>query len=198
MFSWHSSICFANNADDGSFRTFEVACRLGLGCWDNNVVNSHLSPFSSRVLRSYLVPQCSHPPHWSCHNDALRTVTGCLRVTTADNVPILAGLQPAELWRRGATLSLARRAMEPGHLLTQLSPVHRVGTHGISNQDAHLYPSNNSSVHLSTTTEMCRSRQISRWNAVLFGNTTRLRNFIPDIGTHTLKMALPRRGWIRT
>ena len=50
-------------------------------------------------------------------NDTLQIVTGCLRPTPADNLPILAGIQPAELRRNGATLSLARRAMEPGHLL---------------------------------------------------------------------------------
>ena len=50
-------------------------------------------------------------------NAILRIVTGCLRPTPADNLPILAGIQPAELHRKGATLSLARRAMEPGHLL---------------------------------------------------------------------------------
>jgi len=50
-------------------------------------------------------------------NYALRTVTGCPRPTPADNLPILAGIQPAELRRKGATLSLARRTMVPGHLL---------------------------------------------------------------------------------
>jgi len=50
-------------------------------------------------------------------NDALRIVTGCLHLTPADNLPILAGIQPAVLRCRGATLSLGRRAMEPGHLL---------------------------------------------------------------------------------
>jgi len=50
-------------------------------------------------------------------NDALRIVTGCLRPTPAENLPILAGIQPAELCRRGATLSLGRRALETGHLL---------------------------------------------------------------------------------
>jgi len=49
--------------------------------------------------------------------DVLRIVTGCLRTTLADNLPILAGIQPAELCHRGATLSPTRRAMEPGHLL---------------------------------------------------------------------------------
>jgi len=50
-------------------------------------------------------------------NYALRTVTGCLRSTPADNLPILAGIQPAELRRNAATLSLGCSAMEPGHLL---------------------------------------------------------------------------------
>jgi len=50
-------------------------------------------------------------------NDALRIVTGCLCLTPADNLPILAGIQPAELLRRGAIPSLGPRAMEPGHLL---------------------------------------------------------------------------------
>jgi len=62
-------------------------------------------------------------PVWCCSahtrliDYALRIVTGCLRPTPADNPPILAGIQPAKLRRRGATLSLGRRAMEPGHLL---------------------------------------------------------------------------------
>ena len=50
-------------------------------------------------------------------NDTLRIVTGCLRPTPADNLPTLVGIQPAELRQSGATLSLARRAMEAGHLL---------------------------------------------------------------------------------
>ena len=50
-------------------------------------------------------------------NDALRIVTGYLRPSPADNLPILAGIQPPELRRSGAALSLGRCAMEPGHLL---------------------------------------------------------------------------------
>jgi len=49
-------------------------------------------------------------------NGALRIVTRCLRPTTADNLPTLAGIQPAELRRNGATLTLARHAVEPGYL----------------------------------------------------------------------------------
>jgi len=50
-------------------------------------------------------------------NGALRIVTGCLRPTPANNLPILAGIQPAELRRNEVTLSLAHRALEPGDLL---------------------------------------------------------------------------------
>ena len=94
-------------------------------------------------------------------NDALRIVTGCLRPTPADNLPILAGIQPAEPRRIGATLSLGRRTMEPGHLLTQRSPVHRVLLLGASNRDTQLYPPhNNSSASLTATAYVWRSGRI--------------------------------------
>ena len=51
-------------------------------------------------------------------NDALHIVTGCLRLTPTDNPPLLSGIQPAELRRQGATLSLANRSsLDPGHIL---------------------------------------------------------------------------------
>ena len=39
-------------------------------------------------------------------NDAMSIVTGCLRPTPTNCSPIPAGIQPAELCRQGATLSL--------------------------------------------------------------------------------------------
>ena len=36
-----------------------------------------------------------------------------------------------------------------------------------------------------------------RWNAECFENTTRLRTFIPDIGTHPSGKALPRTAWVQ-
>ena len=44
-------------------------------------------------------------------NDALRIVTGCLRPPPTKDLPVLVGIQPAELRRLGATLSLANRAI---------------------------------------------------------------------------------------
>ena len=51
-------------------------------------------------------------------NDALRIVTGCLRPTPTDHLPILSGIQPAELRQMGATLSLAYcGSLDPDHIL---------------------------------------------------------------------------------
>ena len=51
-------------------------------------------------------------------NDALRIVTGCLRPTPTDHLPVLSGIQPAELRRMGATLSLTYcRSLDPDHIL---------------------------------------------------------------------------------
>ena len=51
-------------------------------------------------------------------NDALRIVTGCLRPTPTDHLPVLSGIKPAELRRLGATLSLAHgRSLDPDHIL---------------------------------------------------------------------------------
>ena len=49
-------------------------------------------------------------------NDAMRIVTGRLRPTPTGYLPILAGIQPADLCRQGATLSLTYHSlMDPKH-----------------------------------------------------------------------------------
>jgi len=119
-------------------------------------------------------------------NAILRIVTGCLRPTPADNLPILAGIQPAELHRKGATLSLARRAMEPGHLL------HSALTRP-SSADARRLKSRHTFVpaaqHLVSLSDNNNIRAAQwadhQWNAEWADNPTRLRTFIPDTGTHT-------------
>ena len=100
----------------------EAACWLQLGCWSNNIANAHFisGAFNRRVLRSCLLPQCSHPPYWPGYQR---------RLANCDWMPAsYTSIQPSyprrhptfwasELHRSGATLPLARRAMEPGHLV---------------------------------------------------------------------------------
>ena len=51
-------------------------------------------------------------------NDAMRIVTGCLRPTPTDHLPVLSGIQPAELRRLGETLFMAHRgSLDPDHIL---------------------------------------------------------------------------------
>ena len=51
-------------------------------------------------------------------NHALRIVTECLRLTPTDYLPVLSGIQPAELCQLRPTLSLAYRgSLDPDHIL---------------------------------------------------------------------------------
>ena len=54
-------------------------------------------------------------------DDVLRIVTGCLHPTPTDYLPVLAGIQLAELRRLGAMLSLAYRgSLDFDHVLYEL------------------------------------------------------------------------------
>ena len=94
------------------------ACWLRLGCWSKTLQKDTLALVDSTA--DYWAPV------WCCSaqtghinptiNNVLQIMTGCL-CTPVDNLPILTSIQPAKLRHIVATLSLARRAMVPGHLL---------------------------------------------------------------------------------
>lgn len=70
----------------------------------------------------YCAPVWSRSPHVkkldAALNTALRTVSGCLRATPTNQLPVLAGIAPAEVRQEAATLALARKAlMSESHLL---------------------------------------------------------------------------------
>jgi len=124
-------------------------------------------------------------------------VTGCLRPTPADNLPILAGIQPAELRRRGATLSLGGRAMEPEHLL-QSALTRPSGAAARSLKSRHPFvPAAQQLISFSDNNIHAAQWADHQWNAEWADNPTRLRTLIPDTSTHTPGMTLPRRAWVR-
>ena len=45
-------------------------------------------------------------------NSSLRTISGCLKPTPVFQLPVLAGIAPAGLRRKAATLALARKAVK--------------------------------------------------------------------------------------
>jgi len=125
-------------------------------------------------------------------------VTGCLRPTPADNLPILAGIQPAELRRSGATLSLGRRAMEPRHLL------HSALTRPPSANSRRLksrHPFVLAAQQLISLSDYINTRAMQwedhQWNAEWTDNPTRLRIFIPDTAPTPPGVTLPRTAWVR-
>ena len=91
----------------------------GLGAGAKTLRTAALSLICSTA--EYCVPAWCRSAHTrlidNILNDALRIVTGCLRPTPTDNLPVLSGIQPAELRRQGATFSLANRSsLDPGHI----------------------------------------------------------------------------------
>ena len=132
-------------------------------------------------------------------NDALRIVTGCLRPTPTDHLPVFSGIQPAELRQTGAKLSLAHRGfLDPDHIL-----------HGL----------------LSGSSDTCQARLKSRrpfvpaawnlldnlarldirasewtnhkWKTEYCENVSRLRVFVPGSGARLIGMCLPRVAWVK-
>ena len=132
-------------------------------------------------------------------NDVLRIVTGCLRPTTTDHLPILSGIQPAELCRLGATLSLAHRgSLDPDHILYGLlsgsSDTHQVrlrprrpfvsAARNVLNKLARL------GIRASEWTN-------HKWKTEYCENVSRLRAFVPRTRARPVVMGLPQVAWIK-
>jgi len=70
-------------------------------------------------------------------NDALRTVTGCLRPTPSNNLPVMRGIQTS--LQKILSLSLTYRASKAGHLLHSPLTTHLMKCRVIYCQDSRLY-----------------------------------------------------------
>ena len=97
-----------------------VGSRWGAGAKTLHIATLRVSLVYSTA--EYCAPVWCRSAHTrlidSVLNDVLRIVTGCLRPTPTDHLPILSGTQPAELRRLGATLSLAHHgSLDPDHIL---------------------------------------------------------------------------------
>ena len=74
-------------------------------------------------------------------------------------------------------------------------PFHQVQMHSTSNRDAHLYPFAQQLISSSNNIRVVHWAD-HQWIAEWADSSTRLRNFIPDTGTHPPRMTLPRRAWV--
>ena len=132
-------------------------------------------------------------------NDALRIITGCLRPTPTDYLPILAGIQPAELRRRGATLSLANRAtLNPDHILHE-QLVGKQNAHQGRLKSRRPFVSAAQKLLDSLTESDIRAAQWMDyvWNMEYLKSASRLHAFIPRASSKPLGMGLPRTSWVK-
>ena len=132
-------------------------------------------------------------------NDALRMVTGCLRPTPTDHLPVLSGIQPAELRRMGATLSLAYcGSLDPDHILYGLfsgsSDTHQVR---LRSRRPFVPGARNLLDNLARLGIRASEWTNHKWKTEYCDNASRLRAFVPETGARPVGMGLPRAAWVK-
>ena len=126
-------------------------------------------------------------------NDALRIVTGCLHPTPMDHLPVLSGIQPAELCRMGATLSLAYRgSLDPDHILYGLLSGSS-DTRQVRLRSRRLFvPGAQNLLNNLARLGICTSEWTNRkWNVEYCEIAFRLCAFVPETGARPVGMGLP-------
>ena len=131
-------------------------------------------------------------------NDALRIVTGCLRPTPTDHLPIFSGIQPAELRRIGATLSLAHReSMDPDHILYALlngsSDTRQVK---LRSRLPSVSAARNRLDNIARLGIRASEWTNHKWKTVYCKNASGLRAFVPGTGARPVGMNLLRAAWL--
>ena len=130
-------------------------------------------------------------------NDTLLVVTGFLHPTPLDNLPILAGIQPAELHWRHAMPSLSRWTVVPDHLLYRklADPAKQ------PQQLCSWYPFVTAAKQFLRTIKD-QDINVVHWvhhvgSAEWPNSASRLRLFVPIAGPRPLGLAMPRLAWRR-
>ena len=132
-------------------------------------------------------------------NDALRIVTGCLCPTPIDRLPVLSGIQPAELRRMGATLSLAHRgSLDPDHILYgPLSGSSDIRQVRLRSRDPFVPAARNLLDNLARLGIRTSEWTNHKWKTEYCEGASRLRAFVPQTGARPVGMGLPRAAWVR-
>ena len=148
-------------------------------------------------------------PVWCCSahiclidsvlNDALCIVTGFLHPTPMDHLPILTGIQPAELCRMGATLSLAYcGSLDPNHILYGLLSGSS-DTCQVRLRSRRLFvPAVRNLLNNLARLGICASKWTNhKWNTEYCENASRLRAFVPRTGARPVGTGLPQAAWVK-
>ena len=132
-------------------------------------------------------------------NDALRVVTRWLHPTPTDHLPILSGIQPAELRRMGATLSLPYNgSLDPDHILYGLL-TGSSDTRQVRLRSRRLFvPAARNPLDNFARFDIHASKWTNhKWKTEYCKNAFRLRVFVPGTGARPVGMSLPRVAWVK-
>ena len=133
-------------------------------------------------------------------NDAFRIVTGCLRSIPTEHLPVLSGIQPAELCRlMGTTDSLAYRgSLDPDHilydLLSESSDTRQVR---LRSRRSFVPGARNLLDNLASLGIRASEWTNHKWKTKCRENASRLRTFVPRTGARPVGMGLPRAAWVK-
>ena len=132
-------------------------------------------------------------------NDALRIVSGCLRPTPTDYLPVLSGIQPAELRRQGATLSLANRScLDPDHILHgQLYGSQDARRERLKSRRSFVPAARKLLDSLSEMGVRAAQWTNTKWDMEYSRSTSALHALIPRVSDRPLGMSLPRAAWVK-
>ena len=119
--------------------------------------------------------------------------------TTTDHLPVLSGIQPAELCRMGATLSLAhRRSLDSDRILYGLlsgsSDTRQVR---LRSRRPFVPGARNLLDNLARFGIRTSEWTNHEWNTEYCGNASRLRAFVPETAARPVGMGLPRVAWVK-
>ena len=163
--------------------------RLGVSRWDAGAKTLRIAALSlvySTV--EYSAPVWCRSAHTriidSVLNNALSIVTGCLHPTPTDHLPLLSGIQLAELRRLGATLSLAHHgSLNPDHILYGfLSGPSDALQERLRSRRPFVQASQNILDNLAGLGIPASEWKNHKWNGEYCENSCRLRVFVPRTG----------------
>ena len=143
------------------------------------------------------MPQCSQPPHWPRYQRRLGNYDW-LPASYTSGQPSCSRWHPtcgaSSQWSHTVSSTPCHGAWTSAPLSAHLSTECECTAPQIGTPICSLPVQNNSPVHLTSAAQWTDYQ----WNAEWLDNTTRLRTFIPDTGTHPFPgMTLPRKAWVR-
>ena len=122
-----------------------------------------------------------------------------LTIIAADHLPVLSGIQPAELRRLGATFSLAYRAsLDPDHILYgPLSVSSDTRQVRLSSRRPFVPAARNLLDNLARFGIRASEWTNHKWKTEYCGSVSMLRAFVPGTGARPVGMGLPRAAWVK-